>query len=305
MGRSSLDLFGDEVGTHFDDQTGFKAYVGGSPTNICVAAQRLGLKTSLLTGMGDDYVRGFLLKFLKAEGIDTQSIIFKPGMHTNTVLVALQPPVEMQFVAYHSNNADLEISVDDVLNAPIVASRVLLFTGMGLLKEPSRSATQYAADFARSNQTKVFMDLDYRPPMWPDARVYGITARVTLPLVDIAMGTVEEVCGAAGTDAIDSAVEKLLKLVNEALIVKQGEAGSTVYTVDGAVHHIDPFQTSVVNFLGAGDAFAGGFIYSYLNGKSIPEAARFGNACGAYIVGQHGTANALPTLDQIQAFIQS
>ncbi len=304
MGRSSLDLFGDKVGTHFDDQTGFRAYVGGSPTNICVAAQRLGLKTALLTGMGDDYVRGFLLKFLDGEGINTQSVIFKPGLHTNTVLVALQPPIEMQFVAYHANNADLEITIDDVLNAPVAASRGLLFTGMCLLKEPSRSATQYAADFARTNQTKVFMDLDYRAPMWPDVRVYGITTRITLPLVDIAMGTVEEVCGAAGTDSLDGAVEKLLRLVNEALIVKHGESGSTVYTLDGQVHPIDPFQTTVVNFLGAGDAFAGGFIYSYLNSKSIPEAARFGNACGAYIVAQHGTANALPTLEQVQAFIQ-
>lgn len=305
MGRSTLDLFGNEIGADFADLSGFRAYVGGSPTNICVAAQRLGLKTALLTGMGEDYISRFLIKFLEREGVDTRGVLLKRGFHTNTVMVALQPPDDMQFVAYHANNADLEITIEDVLSAPLTGCRALLFNGMGLLKEPSRSATQFAAEYAHEHGAKVFMDLDYRVPMWANPQVYGITARVTLPLVDVVMGTEAEVCAAAGIESLGAAVEKLRRLVREVVIVKKGAAGSTVYTVSGAVHNIAPFQVEVVNFLGAGDAFAGGFIYGYLNGWDVAKAARFGSACGAMIVREHGTGNAMPTRDAVMQFIGS
>lgn len=305
MGRSTLDLFGDEIGAPFADLGGFRAFVGGCPTNICVAAQRLGLKTALLTGVGDDYVSEFICQFLNAENIDTTHVLLKPGFQTNTVIVALQPPERMQFVPYYANNADLELTVEDALNAPIAESRALLFSGMGLLQEPSRSATQYAADHARTHGAKVFMDLDYRVPMWPNPQVYGITARVTLPLVDIAIGTEDEVRAAAEADGLEAAVERLLGLVHEAVIVKKGAAGSTVYTAEGAVHDVAPFEVEVVNFLGAGDAFAGGFIYGCLNGWPVERAARLGNACGAMLVAEHGTANAMPRLDDVLAFIDA
>lgn len=305
MGRSSLDLFGAELGAQFEDLTGFRAFVGGSPTNICVAARRLGLKTALLTGVGDDYVSGFILKFLEREGIDTSAILRKSGTHTNTVMVALQPPTEMQFVAYHSNNADLEITIEDVMNAPIEQSKVLLFNGMGLMQDPSRYATQYAAEYARSLGKKVVMDIDYRVPMWPGPKVFGINARVTLPFVDIVTGTEDEIRAAAERDDLDEATARLLNLVHEAVIVKKGGEGCAVHTKDGNVYPIAPFKVDVVNFLGAGDAFAGGFIYGYLNGWELPKAARFGNACGAIIVAEHGTANAMPTLEQVMTFIES
>jgi sugar/nucleoside kinase (ribokinase family) len=118
MGRSTLDLFGATLNADFADQTAFNAYVGGSPTNICVAAQRLGLKSALLTGVGDNFVASFLKKFLNREGV-AQYLIEKPGFQTNTVVVALQPPDEMQFVPYPFHNADLQLTIADVRNAPI------------------------------------------------------------------------------------------------------------------------------------------------------------------------------------------
>jgi len=305
MGRASLDLFGDELGADFADLNGFRAYVGGSTTNICVAATRLGLKTALLTGVGDDYVSGFLTKFLQAEGIDTTSVLRKPGKQTNTVLVALQPPEDMQFVAMHANNADLDITVDDVLAAPIKDCRAFQFNGMNLLKEPSRSSTQFAAETARAHGAVVLMDLDYRAPMWGnDRRIYGITTRLTLPLVDVALGGEAEVIAAADVDELDAAIHILLGKVQHALIVKRGSRGSTVFTVDGAVHDIPPFAVDVVNFLGAGDAYAGGFTWAYLQGWPIEKAAQLGNACGALMVSEHGTANAMPTHAQVMAFLQ-
>jgi 5-dehydro-2-deoxygluconokinase len=305
LGRSTLDLFGSEIGATFADQNGFRAYVGGCPTNICVAAQRLGLSTALVTGVGADYVRDFLLKFLRAEGVDTRWVVEKPGRHTNTVMVALQPPEEMQFVPFYANNADLELTFDDMQAAPLADCRALLFSGMGLLQDPSRSATQYAAEYARAHGAKVVMDLDYRAPMWSDARLYGIVARRTLGLVDIALGTEVEVQAAAGIEETQSAVQKLLQIAHEAVIVKKGAQGSTVYTPDGAAHEIAPFKVEVVNFLGAGDAYAAGLVYGYLQGWELPRAARLGSACGALIVAEAGTANAMPTLETALSFMNA
>ncbi|MDX1991766.1 MAG: 5-dehydro-2-deoxygluconokinase [bacterium] len=305
IGRSSLDLFANELGAAFADVKTFSAFVGGSPTNICVAAHRLGLKTVMLTGMGDDYVSQFLLKFLEGEGVETRYIAFKPGFNTNTVLVALQPPEQMQFVAYHANNADLELTFDDMVNAPLADSRVVLFSGMCFLKEPIRSATQFAVEQARQAGAAIYMDLDYRKPMWSDMRTYGITTRLILPLVDVALGTHDELCAAAGVSQIDAAIEALLTRVQEAVVYKQGAEGATVYTVDGGVYKAAPFQVEVVNFLGAGDAFAGGFIWARLNGWGWRKAARLGNACGALIVSQQGTGNAMARLDEVVAFVEA
>lgn len=303
IGRSSIDLFATPPGTVFDDVTTFDAFVGGSPTNICVAAHRLGLNTAMMTGVGDDYVSGFILKFLKQEGIETRYIAFKPGYHTNAVMAAVQPPEHMQFVAYGARNADLELGMEDVEALPITDSRALLISGMGLITDPSRSATQYAAEQARFAGKTVFMDLDYRVPMWRDSRIYGITTRLTLPLVDVAIGTEAEVCAAAGIEDTTSAVVRLLPLVREAIVVKRGGDGCTVYLKDGTMHEVAPFPVEVVNFLGAGDAFAGALIYARLTGQDWPEAARFANAAGAYLVNRQGTANVMPTLAQLEAFI--
>jgi 5-dehydro-2-deoxygluconokinase len=305
MGRSTLDLFGDEVGADFADLTGFRAYVGGCPTNICVGAQRMGLQTALITGVGDDFVSGFLLKFLRNEGIDTRRVLTKPGYHTNTVLVALQPPEAMQFVAYVAQNADLELTVEDVLASPLEDCRAFLFTGMCLIKDPSRTATATAAETAANAGAKVLMDLDYRVPMWADPRIYGTNARLVLPLVDVAIGGEDEVRAAASTDDLDAAVNVLLSKVREALIVKRGVRGCTVYTTGGDMIDVSPFSVKVVNFLGAGDAFAGGFTYGYLNGWSLAQAATLGNACGAMVVAEHGTANAMPTHDRALAFVEA
>jgi len=305
LGRASLDLFGDNVGASFADTRKFSAYVGGSPTNVCIAAQRLGLNTAMITALGGDYTSDFILKFLQDEGISTDYVAVKPGMQTNTVMVALQPPDAMQFVALHANNADLELTIDDVLAAPLDATDALLFSGMCLLQDPSRSATQYAAEHAHRHGATIYMDLDYRTKMWSDPRIYGVTARLTLVLVDVVIGTEEEVMTAAGQDDLDTAIAILRDLVRVAVVVKRGAKGASVYTCDGETIDMPAFKVDVVNFLGAGDAFAGTFIYAHQNGKTWAEALRLANGAGAMIVSQHGTGNVMPTLDTLQAFIDS
>src|SRR5881628_2463523 len=150
MGRSSIDLYSNDIGAPFPEITGFAAYVGGSPTNISVGARRLGLRSALFTGLGDDPVGDFVLRFLEQNGVETRYVIRKPGRRTSAVLLGIEPPDRFPLVFYRENCADIELNIDDVLAAPVADSRILQVAGTNLSKEPSRSATMFAAEQARA-----------------------------------------------------------------------------------------------------------------------------------------------------------
>lgn len=305
MGRSSIDLYANDIGAAFEDITSFAALVGGCPTNISVGTHRLGLKSALLTAFGKDKVGDFIVHFLQKEGIETRFSPTKPGRRTSAVLLGIQPPDHFPLIYYRDNNADIELTIDDVLAAPVADSRLLLISGTGLSREPSRSATQFAAELAHKVDTEVFLDLDYRPDQWHDARAFGITTRVTLPLVDIVIGTEAEIMAATNADTVEAAIAILRDGVRKAVVFKRGEDGSTVYAKDGSVHIGKPFKVNVLNVLGAGDAYASGFIYGYLQGWDWTKAARMGNATGAIVVTRQGCANDMPYLDETLKFIDS
>ncbi len=153
MGRSSIDLYANEIGVPFHDIKNFAAYVGGCPTNISVGTRRLNLRTALLTAVGNDPVGDFILKFLESEGVATEFIPRKAGRRTSAVILGIEPPDKFPLVFYRDNCADIELTIADVLAAPIAQSRVLLITGTGLSREPSRSATVFAAERAREWRT--------------------------------------------------------------------------------------------------------------------------------------------------------
>ncbi|MDR5683659.1 MAG: 5-dehydro-2-deoxygluconokinase [Armatimonadota bacterium] len=304
MGRSSIDLYANDIGAPFPQIRSFAAYVGGCPTNISVGTRRLGLRSALLTAIGDDPVGDFVLAFLNAEGVETGFVARKPGRRTSAVLLGIEPPDRFPLVFYRDNCADIAIDVDDVLGAPLGDARLVLITGTGLSAEPSRSATLYAAELAASAGAAVFVDLDLRPTLWHDPRAFGPTLRSALRCAEAAIGTEEEVCAAAGADGIGEAVRRLQDAGARTVVVKQGARGSTVF--DGAREmHADPFPVDVCNVLGAGDAFASGLIYGFLRGWDWHRAARMGNACGAIVVTRHGCANFMPyeqeTLDFVRA----
>lgn len=219
------------------------------------------------------------------------------------MLLGIEPPDHFPLTFYRDNCADIELTIDDVLSAPIADSRLLLISGTGLSREPSRSATQFAAEQAARAGTEVVLDIDYRPDQWHDPRAFAISTRVTLPLVDIAIGTEDEIKAATGEDSADAAVARLLEGVRKAVVFKRGADGSRVYTRDGAVIDAAPLKIEVLNVLGAGDAFASGFIYGYLQGWGWAKAARMGNATGAIVVTRQGCANDMPTLAEALALI--
>jgi 5-dehydro-2-deoxygluconokinase len=304
MGRSSIDLYSNDVGAPFEEITSFAALVGGCPTNISVGTRRLGLKSALLTAVGADKVGDFIVAFLNREGVETRFIPRKPGRRTSAVLLGIQPPDTFPLTFYRDNCADIEMTIDDALAAPIADSRLLLISGTGLSQEPSRSATLFAAETATASGTEVVLDIDYRPTLWHDPRAFGVTVRSALPLVDIAIGTEDEIKAATGTTSGEAGVARLLEGVREAVVYKLGEAGARVYTKDGATHDASPFRIEVLNTLGAGDAFASGFLYGYLNGWGWQKAARMGAATGAIVVTRQGCANDMPTLAETLAFVE-
>ena len=298
MGRSLIDLYSNNVGASFPEIESFAAYVGGCPTNISVGTRRLGLQTVLLTAVGHDPVGDFVLSFLEREGVVTKFIPRKLGRRTSAVLLGIEPPDKFPVVHYRDNCADMELTIDDVLAAPIAESRALLITGTGLSREPSRSATFFAAERARDHETTVFLDLDFRPDQWHDPRAYGVTVRSVLPLVDVVIGTADEV--KAGT--LD--VAATLAAGPQVLVMKRGADATTVHLCRGETLEAATFPVEVCNVLGAGDAFASGFLYGYLKGWDWHRSARMGNACGAIVVTRHGCANFMPDEQEVLFFIE-
>ncbi|MEX0929208.1 MAG: 5-dehydro-2-deoxygluconokinase [Balneolales bacterium] len=321
MGRSSIDLYSNDVGKPFVEIKSFGAFVGGCPTNISVGTRRLGLRSALLTAVGEDPVGDFIIHFLNQEQVETGFIPKKAGKRSSAVVLGIEPPDKFPLVYYRDNCADNALNINDVLAAPVGESRILLISGTGLSQEPGRSATLFAAERAKSLGTKVFLDVDFRADQWDSPLVFGTAIRSILPNVDLVLGTEDELKAAAVSENgrltvshsqvsesrikgdLNLAIKTVMQAGPEALVLKNGASGSTVYLPDGEAIKAAGFPVEVYNVLGAGDAFASGFIYGYTRGFDWYKAARMGNACGAIVVTRHGCANFNPYEQEALEFI--
>ena len=321
-GRSSIDLYSQNIGADFVDIKGFDAFVGGSPLNIAVGCSRLGLRAALLTGIGNDKVGDFILEFLKKENVETCFIPRIRGARSSAVILGIEPPDRFPLVYYRDNCADSQITIDHVLDTDIRACRLLEISGTALNIEPTRSAAFLAAEVAFNNDVPVVLDLDFRADQWHDLRSFGITTRALLPKIKIALGTEEEVLAATLSEAsqvtikhqqisapqiqgdMGESIHQILSLGVEVLIIKKGSHGVTIYKSNGETQDVPGFPVEILNILGAGDAFASGFIYGYLQGWDLFKACRMGNASGAQVVLQPGCANFMPYLEESMKFIE-
>ncbi len=321
MGRSSIDLYSNDIGEPFVEIDSFAAYVGGSPTNISVGGKRLGLNTALLTAVGADPVGDFILHFLNKEGVETRFIPRKPEHRSSAAVLGIEPPDKFPLVFYRENCADINLNIDDALAAPVGDCRVFQFAGTNLSREPSRSATMFAAEQARLAGATVVFDVDFRPDQWHDVRAFGVVARSVLRLVDVVIGTEDEINAAMLSDASQmevthsqvsdtkvagdtrGAIEFMLGMGPEAVVEKIGPEGARIHLRDGDIIEAPGFPVEVTNILGAGDAFGGGFIYGLVKGWGWYRAARLGNACGAIVVTEHGCANFMPTMAEVETFV--
>lgn len=302
MGRSSIDLYAHQMGVPITGVSSFDAYVGGCPTNVSVGTRRLGLRSALLTAVGTDQVGDFVLDFLQREGVNIDAVPRFAERRTSAALLTIQPPDTFPLTFYRDNCADLGLTIDHVRLAPVAASRFIFLSGTGMSGEPSRTATLFAAESARASGTTVLVDIDYRPQLWPSAREFSASLHTLLSYADLAIGTEEEVSAASGDADPHIGAGRLLDAGLPALILKRGSTGAVVCRRGAPPVPVPPFKVDVLNVLGAGDAFASGFIYGLTRNWTFEEAARFGNAVGAIVVTRHGCANFMPTLPEVQAF---
>ena len=323
FGRSSIDLYSQNIGADFIDIKGFDALVGGSPLNIAVGASRLGVNATLITAVGNDKVGDFIINFLKKQKVNTEFIPRIPGARSSAVVLGIEPPDKFPLVFYRDNAADSQLTIDHVIAADISKYRILEMSGTALNIEPTRSAAFYATEIAAENNVDIILDIDFRADQWKDIRSFGLMIRALLPRVKIAIGTEEEILAATLQSAdqvsiqhqqisapkitgdLDVSIKKILKSGPEILIVKKGAKGAAIYYKDGKHEEVAGFPVEILNVLGAGDAFASGFIYGYLRGWDLYKSCRMGNASGAWVVQKQGCANDMPYYDEAMEFIKS
>lgn len=320
-GRSTIDLYSQNPGSPFEEIKGFHAFVGGSPLNICVGAQRLGLQTSLISAVGDEKVADFILNYLKQEGVGYEYVPRLKFAKSTAVLLGIEKNT-FPLVYYRDNAADNYIDIDQINKVPFDQVKYFVMTGTALAKEPSRSAAFWSAEIASKAGVKIILDIDFRADQWHDVRAFGVVSRSFLKFVDIVFGTNEELLALMLENKADlqisqqqisaptiqgnvtKAIEFVLKQNIEMLVLKTGADGCCLYYPDFTTKKIAGFPVEVLNVLGAGDAFAGGFIYGLVNGWSNEKSARLANACGAWLVTKPGCSNFAPTLPEITEFMK-
>ncbi len=303
LGRAGIDLYGEQIGVPLEDVTSFAKYVGGCPANIAVGTRRLGLKSGMLTRVGDDGLGRFVRKFLESEGIDVGGVSFDPRHQTGLVFLGIEPPDRFPILFYRTECADIHLNVDDVDERHIAGTRAILISGTGLSREPSRSATQRAVKLARAAGKKVILDVDVRPALWDSPADTRRELQAILPLVDLAVGTEEEMAAAAGVSP-ELALGALRKLTNALLVMKLGPRGAVAHPVNEAPVMVPGFKITVLNTLGAGDGFMSGFLRGWLTGEGLENCLRLGNAVGGIVVTRHGCAPAMPSLDEVNALMR-
>ena len=263
------------------------------------------------------------MNFLEKEKVETNLIPRVKGARSSAVILGIEPPDRFPLVYYRDNAADSQVGIDDVMKADFNKSRLLEISATALNKEPSRSAAFFATEQAVLAEVPIVIDLDFRADQWHDPRAFGVTTRAILPRAKVAIGTEEEVLATVLTDPsqitikhqqisapeirgdINEAIRSILELGVEVLVVKKGSEGCSVYEKGKKEMKVPGFPVEILNILGAGDAFASGFIYGFLKGWDYYKAARMGNACGAIVVTRNGCANFMPYEKEALDFIES
>jgi 5-dehydro-2-deoxygluconokinase len=305
MGRVGVDLYPEQSGVRLKDVRTFAKSLGGSATNVAVAAARLGANVAVITKVGDDPFGPYVREALAGFGVDARWVGTHPTLRTPVVFCEIFPPDDFPLLFYREPTApDMTIEPADLDFEAIRRAHVFWTTGTGLSAEPSRSAT-LAALRARDDSPHdaiTIHDLDHRPAFWHHEREAGRWARKALAHATVAVGNRDEVAVAVGTRDPHEASAALLELGVGVAIVKQGPDGVLARTADRLVE-VEPVRLDVVNGLGAGDAFGGALAYALLRGWDLERALRLANAAGAFVASQLACADAMPTLAQLEALI--
>jgi 5-dehydro-2-deoxygluconokinase len=302
MGRVGVDLYPEQIGAHLPDVRTFAKSLGGTATNVAVAAARLGERSAVITKVGDDPFGTYVRRALEGFGVDARHVSTHPALRTPVVFCEIFPPDDFPLLFYREPKApDMELSGADLDLDAIRAARIFWVTGTGLSDEPSRSATLQALD-ARAKAGITVLDLDHRPVFWRSREEARRQMQEALPFVTVAVGNVDECDTAVGVREPRAAAEALRGFGIDLAVVKQGPRG--VLAVDGETAvEVPPVPVEVVNGLGAGDAFGGALCHGLLAGWDLERTMRFCNAAGALVASRLACADAMPTEDEVDAML--
>jgi 5-dehydro-2-deoxygluconokinase len=305
MGRVGVDLYPEQIGVPLARVKTFAKSLGGSPTNVAVAAARLGARAAVVTKVGDDPFGAFVRQALDEFGVDSRWVSTDPDLRTPLAFCEIHPPDYFPLLFYREPKApDLNLARPDLDLEAIRSARLLWTTGTGLSDEPSRSATLMALE-ARVGTLHggiTIHDLDYRATFWNDREEAGRWAREALAFATVAVGNQEEVEVAVGTRDPYEASEALLDLGAGLAIVKRGPDGVLARTNAGVIE-LEPVRLHVKNGLGAGDAFGGALAYALLQEWDPERALRLANAAGALVASRLACADDMPTLSELEALV--
>lgn len=321
IGRSSVDLYGEQVGGRLEDMGSFAKYIGGSPTNIACGTARLGLRSALITRVGDEHMGRFIREELQREGVDVTGVVTDPERLTALVLLGIRDRERFPLIFYREDCADMALCEEDIDPDFIRSTRSLVVTGTHLSHPRTEAAVLKALRIARERGIRTALDIDYRPNLWGLAghdagesrflESETVTAKLQahLPLFDLIVGTEEEFHIAGGTTDSIAALRAVRALTDASLVCKRGPMGASAFdgpipdSLDGGATG-PGFPIEVFNVLGAGDGFMSGLLRGWLDGADWATALTYANACGALAVSRHGCTPAYPSWEELQFFLR-
>ncbi len=302
MGRVSVDLYPEQIGVTLAEVETFAKSLGGSSTNVAVAAARLGRRSATITKVGDDGFGPYIRAALEGFGVDPRFVSTDPDLRTPLAFCEIHPPDDFPLLFYREPKApDMNLTVEDLDLEAIAAAPLFWMTGTGLSDEPSRTATLTALEHRRGGIT--IFDLDYRPMLWKSESEAGRLYREALGHATVAVGNQEEVEVAVGTGEPFEASAALLDLGLELAIVKRGPNGVLARTAEGTFE-APPIEVEVVNGLGAGDAFGGAVCHALLSGWGPERTIRYANAAGAIVASRLACADDMPTNAEVEELLE-
>lgn len=320
MGRACVDFYGQQLGSRLEDMRSLAKYLGGSSANMSVGMSLQGLKVAMLTRVGDEHMGRFVREELARNGVDVSYVTTDPERLTGLVVLGIKDRETFPLIFYRENCADMAITEADVHESLIASAGVLAITGTHFSTQTTHDACRKAMDFARSNGTRLVLDVDYRPVLWgvaghgegEDRFVSSVAVSAHLqeiiPDFDLIVGTEEEIHIAGGTTDTLKALLIIRKLTAATIVLKRGPLGCVVFegpipaTIEQGVSTLG-VSVEVLNVLGAGDAFVSGFMRGWVPGESLENCCRYANACGALVVSRHGCAPAIPTREELDDYL--
>ncbi|MEI7026886.1 5-dehydro-2-deoxygluconokinase [Paenibacillus sp. y28] len=310
LGRLCVDLNANEIHRPMEETLTFTKYVGGSPANITIAMARLGAKAGFIGRVSNDQFGRFIVHYLKERSINTDNIITDlSGTVTGLAFTEIKSPTECSILMYRDNVADLKLEAGDVSEDYIKQAKAILISGTALAQSPSREAVFVALEYAKKHGVVTLFDIDYRPYSWQSQAEIAVYCKLVAEKCDVILGGREEFDLLEAFDGPlkqdDAATaQHWINHGASIVVVKRGGDGSTAYTKDGESYKGRIFPANVVKTFGAGDSFAGAFIYGLMQGWSIDRCQEFGAASASIVVSSHSCSDAMPTVEQIQARIE-